>query len=49
MKKTRRLEKERRVFSFWEGFETPVDQIFQPETAFQAPALLFVSRWGFAV
>jgi hypothetical protein len=48
MKKTRRLEKERRVFSFWEGFETPIDQIPQPETAFQTPALFSVSGWGFA-
>jgi len=49
MKKTLRLEKGRRVFSFWDGFETPVDQIPQPETAFQAPAVLFVSGWGFVV
>jgi hypothetical protein len=49
MKKTLRLEKEGWVFSFWDGFETPVDRIPQPETAFQTPALLFVSGWGFAI
>jgi hypothetical protein len=49
MKKTLCLEKERRVFSFWDGFEMPVDQIPKPETAFQTPALLFVSGWDFSV
>jgi hypothetical protein len=43
--KTLRPEKERRVFPFWEGFETSVSQIPQPETAFQAPAQ-FLSQGG---
>jgi hypothetical protein len=48
MKRPCALKKARRVFSFWDGFETPVDQISKPETASPAPALLFVSGWVFA-
>jgi hypothetical protein len=42
--KTLRFEKERWVFSFWEGFETSVIRILQPEIAFHAPARK-VCRW----